>query len=81
MQPAETARSVATRLEQVFDWYLRTDPDVPAEALKVLTRFKALAWGPKNTAAAKALFEQSAGFSLGSPWEEMRMTLRAMARG
>lgn len=81
MQPAETIRSVASRLERVFDWYVRTDPDVPAEAVRLLSRFTALARGPSNAAAAKQLLEESRGFTLGSPWEEMRAALRTLARG
>jgi hypothetical protein len=79
--PAETVRSVATRLEHFFDWYVRTDPDVPAEAVQLLSRFNALAWGPSNAAAAKKLLEETNGFTLGSPWEEMRLALRTLAHG
>jgi hypothetical protein len=81
MLPAETVRSVATRLENYFDWYVRIDPDVPAEAVQLLSRFTELAWGPSDSAAAKRLLDESRGFTLGSPWEEMRAALQTLARG
>jgi hypothetical protein len=76
----ETVRSVAGRLERYFDWYARVDPDVPGEAVQLVARFFALAHGRVDRKAAKQLLEESGGFSLGSPWEELRVALRTLAR-
>lgn len=75
----EPVRSVARRLERYFDWYVRVDPDMPGEAVQLVSRFTALAQGRSDPRAARALLEESRGFALGSPWEEMRAALRTLA--
>lgn len=76
----EPVRSVARRLERYFDWYFRYDPDMPREAALLVTRFLALARGRVDAREAKKLLDESRGFALGSPWEEMRAALKVLAR-
>jgi len=78
LQP-ESVRSVADRLENYFEWYLRTDPDASSAVVTLVSRFTALVAGPANKAEAKRLLDDTRGFSLGSPWEEMRLTLMTLA--
>lgn len=79
MQP-ETVRSVARRLENYFDWYLRMDPDASSAACELFNRFTALVNGPVNRTEAKKLLDETRGFALGSPWEEMRLALQTLSR-
>jgi hypothetical protein len=79
MQP-ETVRSVASRLENYFEWYLRTDPDASSAVVTLVSRFTALVAGPVNAAEAKRLLDDTRGFALGSPWEEMRLALMTLSR-
>ncbi|MFZ5441985.1 MAG: hypothetical protein ACOZQL_18410 [Myxococcota bacterium] len=79
MQP-ETVRSVARRLENYFDWYLRIDPDASSAAVALVSRFTQLANGPVNANEAKKLLDETRAFALGSPWEEMRMALLTLSR-
>lgn len=78
LQP-DSVRSVATRLESYFDWYVRVDPEVPSAVWSLLSRFSALVEGPTNVAAAQQLLDETKAFSLGSPWEELRLTLTQLA--
>jgi hypothetical protein len=78
LQP-ESVRSVADRLENYFEWYLRTDPDASSAVVTLVNRFTALVAGPVDTAEAKRLLDDTRGFALGSPWEEMRLTLMTLA--
>lgn len=75
----DSIRAVADRLERYFDWYLRVDPDVTPEHAAIVSRFVRLATGPTSTPEAKALLKASDGIALGSPWEEMRATLKVLA--
>jgi|APLak6261675434_1056106.scaffolds.fasta_scaffold01051_5 hypothetical protein len=79
MQQAESVRSVADRLESYFEWYLRTDPDASSAVVTLVSRFSALVAGPANAAEAKRLLDDTRGFALGSPWEEMRLQLLRLA--
>jgi hypothetical protein len=78
MQP-ESVRSVAQRLDNYFEWYFRIDPDATAWAVTLFNRFQKLVSGPADAAEAKRLLDESATLSLGSPWEEMRLTLLTLA--
>lgn len=78
LQP-DSVRSVATRLESYFDWYVRVDPEVPSAVWSLLSRFSALVEGPANVAAAQQLLDETKAFSFGSPWEELRLTLTQLA--
>jgi hypothetical protein len=78
MQP-ESVRSVAQRLENYFEWYFRIDPDASAWAVTVVSRFQKLVRGTGDAAEAKKLLDESASFSFGSPWEEMRLALLTLA--
>lgn len=78
MQP-ESVRSVATRLQSYFDWYVRVDPEVPSAVWSLLSRFSELVEGPANEAVAKQLLDETRGYSLGSPWEELRLALAQLA--
>ena len=78
LQP-DSVRSVATRLESYFDWYVRVDPEVPSAVWSLLARFSALVNGPENVVAARQLLDETKGFSLGSPWEELRLALAQLA--
>ena len=80
MQQPDTVRSVATRLETYFDWYVRVDPEVPSAVWSLLSRFSALVAGPSNPPAAQQLLEDTNGFSFGSPWEELRLALARLAQ-
>lgn len=75
----ESVRSVAQRLENYFDWYLRTDPDASTAVVSLVDRFSALVAGPANAAEAKKLLDDTRGYALGSPWEEMRLALMTLA--
>ncbi|MEW5741999.1 MAG: hypothetical protein AB1938_24000 [Myxococcota bacterium] len=75
----DSIRPVAQRLEQYFNWYLRTDPDATAEAADLVSRFLALVSGPASAQEAKVLFDRSGAYALGSAWEEMRAALKVMA--
>lgn len=79
MSQPESVRSVATRLENYFDWYVRVDPEVPSVVWTLLSRFSVLVNGPENVAAAKQLLDETRGFSFGSPWEELRLALSQLA--
>jgi hypothetical protein len=79
LQP-ESVRSVAERLDNYFEWYLRTDPDASSAVVSLVARFTALVAGPVDTAEAKRLLDDTRGISLGSPWEEMRMALMTLTR-
>jgi hypothetical protein len=76
----DAIRPVAQRLEQYFAWYLRSDPDATAEAAELVSRFLRLVSGPASAQEAKVLFDESGAHALGSPWEEMRAALKAMAQ-
>lgn len=78
MQP-ETVRSVATRLQSYFEWYVRTDPDVSDALVALVSRFSALSTHDANRAEARSLLEAMRGFSLGSPFEELRFALARLA--
>ena len=78
LQP-DSVRSIATRLESYFDWYVRVDPEVPSAVCTLLSRFSALVNGPANAAAAQQLLDETRGYSLGSPWEELRLALAQLA--
>lgn len=78
LQP-DSVRSVATRLETYFDWYVRVDPEVPSAVWSLLSRFSALVEGPANPPAAQQLLDDTQGFSFGSPWEELRLALAQLA--
>ena len=78
LQP-DSVRSVAIRLESYFDWYVRVDPEVPSAVWSLLSRFSALVNGPENVVAARQLLDETKGFSLGSPWEELRLALAQLA--
>lgn len=78
LQP-DSVRSVATRLESYFDWYVRVDPEVPSAVWSLLSRFSALVEGPTNVAVAQQLLDETKAYSLGSPWEELRLTLTQLA--
>lgn len=78
LQP-ESVRSVATRLENYFDWYVRIDPEVPSAVWSLVSRFSALVNGPADEAAARQLLDETKGFSFGSPWEELRLALSQLA--
>ena len=78
LQP-DSVRSVAIRLESYFDWYVRVDPEVPSAVWSLLARFSALVNGPENVVAARQLLDETKGFSLGSPWEELRLALAQLA--
>jgi hypothetical protein len=78
LQP-DSVRSVAHRLESYFDWYVRVDPEVPSAVWSLLSRFSALVEGPANAAAAKQLLDETRAYSLGSPWEELRLALAQLA--
>jgi hypothetical protein len=78
LQP-DSVRSVATRLESYFDWYVRVDPEVPSAVWSLLSRFSALVEGPENQAAARQLLDETKAYSLGSPWEELRLALAQLA--
>ena len=78
LQP-DSVRSVATRLESYFDWYVRVDPEVPSAVWSLLSRFSALVEGPANEAAARQLLAETKAYSLGSPWEELRLALSQLA--
>ena len=80
MSQADSVRSIASRLETYFDWYVRVDPEVPSAVWSLLTRFSALVNGPENVAAARQLLDETKGFSLGSPWEELRLALARLAQ-
>jgi hypothetical protein len=75
----ESVRSVANRLESYFEWYVRVDPEVPSAVWSLLSRFSALVEGPANVAVAQQLLDETKGFSLGSPWEELRLALAQLA--
>ncbi len=79
LQP-DTVRSVASRLETYFEWYVRVDPEVPSAVWSLLSRFSALVAGPSNPHAAQQLLDETGGFSFGSPWEELRLTLTQLAQ-
>lgn len=78
MQP-ESVRSIAQRLEHYFDWYLRSDPDASSAAVALVNRFTTLVQGHADATEAKRLLDDTRGFSLGSPWEEMRLALMQLA--
>jgi len=78
LQP-DSVRSVATRLETYFEWYVRVDPEVPSAVWSLLSRFSALVEGPSNPPAAQQLLDDTRGFSFGSPWEELRLALAQLA--
>jgi hypothetical protein len=78
LQP-ESVRSVATRLENYFDWYVRIDPEVPSAVWSLVSRFSALVNGPADEAEARQLLDETKGFSFGSPWEELRLALSQLA--
>ena len=78
LQP-DSVRSVANRLETYFDWYVRVDPDVPSAVWSLLSRFSALVEGPANEAVARQLLDETRAYSLGSPWEELRLALSQLA--
>lgn len=75
----DSIRPVAQRLEQYFDWYLRADPDATSEAADLVSRFLKLVEGDAPPNEAQALYDESAAFSLGSAWEEMRAALKLLA--
>lgn len=75
----ESVRAVATRLESYFEWYVRIDPEVPSAVWSLLSRFSALVDGPADAVAAKKLLDETKGYSLGSPWEELRLALARLA--
>ncbi len=79
MSQADSVRSTATRLETYFDWYVRVDPEVPSAVWSLLSRFSALVHGPENVAAARQLLDETRAYSLGSPWEELRLALARLA--
>jgi hypothetical protein len=79
LMQTESVRSVATRLESYFEWYVRIDPEVPSAVWSLLSRFSALVEGPADAAAAKELLDETRAFSLGSPWEELRLALAQLA--
>ncbi len=79
MSQADSVRSIASRLETYFDWYVRVDPEVPSAVWSLLSRFSALVNGPENVAAARQLLDETQAFSLGSPWEELRLALARLA--
>ena len=79
MSQPDSVRSVATRLENYFDWYVRVDPEVPSAVWTLLSRFSALVNGPENVAGAQQLLAETNGYSLGSPWEELRLALAQLA--
>lgn len=79
MSQADSVRSIASRLETYFDWYVRVDPEVPSAVWSLLSRFSALVNGPQNVAAARQLLAETQAFSLGSPWEELRLALAQLA--
>ena len=78
LQP-DSVRSVASRLETYFDWYVRVDPEVPSAVWSLLSRFSALVEGPANEAVARQLLDETRAYSLGSPWEELRLALSQLA--
>jgi hypothetical protein len=75
----DSIRPVAQRLEQYFDWYLRADPDATMEAADLVSRFLKLVDGEAPPNEAQALYDETAAFSLGSAWEEMRAALQLLA--
>ena len=79
MSQADSVRSIASRLETYFDWYVRVDPEVPSAVWSLLSRFSALVNGPENVDAARQLLDETKAFSLGSPWEELRLALARLA--
>ena len=79
MSQPDSVRSVATRLENYFDWYVRVDPEVPSAVWTLLSRFSALVNGPENEAVAQQLLAETKAYSLGSPWEELRLALSQLA--
>ena len=79
MSQADSVRSIASRLESYFDWYVRVDPEVPSAVWSLLSRFSALVNGPENVDAARQLLDETKAFSLGSPWEELRLALARLA--
>lgn len=75
----DTIRPTAARLAQYFAWYLRADPDATCEAADLVERFMKLVDGAGSAKDAKALYDDSGAYALGSAWEEMRAALRVMA--
>lgn len=76
----DSVRSVAARLEQYFEWYVRVDPEVPSAVWTLLSRFHDVVEHPENREAAQELLDDTRGFTFGSPWEELRLTLSALAQ-
>ena len=78
LQP-DSVRSVAARLGTYFEWYVRIDPEVPSVVWSLLSRFHDLVEHPDRR-VAQELLDETRGFSFGSPWEELRLTLGQLAR-